>query len=230
MLLKLFVLSIAFSQVVSVEIRQSLPVEVQPFNVNRASPCNENSLQFEQNPRGCSWFWQCKDEDGNLLGIPGEGICPYDLHFDVVNQICTYPGEVYPSCSFDDNNAALIPAVCEPWSLMKLIPHTYSCDKYFVCWQDRKLERDCPPGEHFSFFDNGCMPEFLADCHVDHNYCNTFGQELVKRVPTSCTKYHICNQCNGRNRLMELHCNEGTHKFSEIYHHCDVSSAVNCEV
>lgn len=230
MLLKIFVLSFALSQAVAIEVRPPSPVDVQPLNVNRPSPCNADSRAYEQNPRGCSWFWECRDGDQSLLEPPLEGICPYNLHFDATRQTCAYYDEVNPRCTFDADNAEAASGECEPWAVMRFLPHPFSCEKYFLCWQNLTIVRDCPPGEHFSLFDNGCVSEFLADCHAADNYCKTFGNLVAKRAPFSCDTYHICTHCNDRFTLTELHCNSETHQFNEDFEHCDVRTNVNCVV
>lgn len=206
------------------------PGDVQPFVINHPSPCNNFSRTYETNPRGCSWFWECKDENGALLNTPLEGICANNLHFNAVRQSCSYDVDVVPRCSFDEENA--VSTECVAWQPMKLIPHPFDCSKYFMCWDDLTVEQECEEGQHFSFYDNACIHPFYADCRAADNYCRgaVESKELVKKNPFSCTKYHVCSHCNDRYSLTELECSDGTHEFNAELNHCDVAANVTCTV
>jgi hypothetical protein len=194
---------------------------VVPQKVFRHDPCSRpDARQFEPNPRGCSWFWECKDNNSLPLAEPREGICPYNLHFRAEPFGCVYPENV--NCAYDDINTPQDD--CVAWQPMQLLPHEFECSKYRLCWENKTVSMDCPAGLQFSYFDNDCVIPFLADCHVVDNYCKSFEDEKLNKNSYSCTKYHVCNKCDGRFSLIELQCTEGTHYYNSVLNHCETGS------
>lgn len=232
-MLKVFIISLFFSQTVCDLLKDPTQygklVEESPDAIAGISPCTDRSRTYESNLRGCSWFWTCRDfQTGSLLATPIEGICPNDLHFNVFNQMCTYDDGF---CPIDDNNFFSTPTACTAWR-MDLIPHVLSCNQYYLCWQNYATLLNCSDGEHFSYFQNGCIRPELADCRAEHNYCRRMRNQNqnVRRSPYSCASYHACYECNNRLSVIELKCNNETHLFNEDYQHCDIAENVNCTV
>jgi hypothetical protein len=191
-------------------------------------PCTSRSRELVPNRRGCSWYWRCLDNETNILPNPVEELCPEGGHFDYYNQTC---GPFDESCSYDEDLFERTPTECTPWR-QDLIPHILYCDHYYMCWQNSRRLESCPEGEHFSYFQNGCTSEFLADCRTEHNYCRRMKDDgyEAKRSPFSCIDYHVCNECNNRYSLIELHCVNGTHQFDNNNQQCDDEIRVNCTV
>lgn len=191
-------------------------------------PCTSRSRELMPNPRGCSWYWRCRDNETNLLAEPVEELCENDNHFDFYNQTC---GPFDDSCTYDDTLYASTPNQCRNWH-QDLIPHILYCNVYYLCWQTSRRQMTCPEGEHFSYFQNGCTNEFLADCRTEHNYCRRMKEDKVeaRRSPFSCFDYHVCNECNHRFSLIELHCVNETHEFDNRNQQCDDKERVNCTV
>lgn len=232
---KIFFLSLALSTLASsLEIKNFLSTgnyeSRVPRGVYRRNPCSVNSKQFEPNPRGCSWFWECKDNSGNLLTEPREGKCPYDLYFEAdPDPACVYPDDLATPCTYDLDNIEAIPNDCVAFQPMKLLPHEFECSSFRLCWRDLTTIGDCPTGLHFSYFDNACVEPFFADCRAVDNYCNSFKTNVTNRDPYSCTTYHVCNECNGRHELIKLNCGFG-YEYDDNTNHCATASSVNCTV
>lgn len=211
MILKIFLLSLALTPIIAF-----------------IHPCTSRSRELMPNTRGCSWYWRCRDNETNLLNEPAEELCENDDHFDYYNQTC---GPFDQSCTYDDDLFNRTPAQCTPWR-QDLIPHVLYCNMFYMCWQTSRRAMTCPEGEHFSYFQNGCTNEFLADCRTEHNYCRRMKDDEIeaKRSPFSCVTYHVCNECNRRYSLIELHCVNGTHQFDNINQQCDDADRVHCDV
>lgn len=232
MFLNIFILAFALSQVAGDLLSQSKLVEVQPTSVFRPNPCSQPSArQFEPNPRGCSWYWMCKNGAGAPLDPPVEGICGYDLHFNATGQLCGYPAEIEPLCRYDEINS-IVTTECSEHNPVPLFPHPFMCNKYLHCFSNLIIERECESGQHFSYFDNGCVSEELAQCNVVDRYCSSFGPDkIVKRNAFTCDKYHVCTKCNDRYAIAELTCSGEDHLFSDEFGHCTIRSNVeNCTV
>lgn len=209
--MKIFVFSIAISPI-----------------IGQLNPCTEHSKELMPNPRGCSWYWRCMENKTTPLDDPVEERCDEGQHFDYYNQTC---GEFDQTCTYDDDLFNRTPQKCTPWR-QDLIPHLINCDQYYMCWQDERRLETCPEGEHFSYFQNGCTSEFLADCRTEHNYCRVMKEYdiEVQRDPFSCSTYHVCNECNNRYSLIKLNCVNSTHYFDDDTKQCNDIDRVNCTV
>lgn len=87
------------------------------------NPCEGNvGTGFVRNNRGCSWFWQCSDEN-----IVRQDRCPGEYHFNPTNQMCDFRD----SANCDINNEQNY--VCPPGRVVTVIPHPYSCEFIFSC-------------------------------------------------------------------------------------------------
>lgn len=203
--------------------------EFSPQAVVGVHPCTDTSKEFESNPRGCSWFWMCRDNTTTILGTPVEGMCPDGLHFHYLNQSCIY--DAFSDCKYDDNIFRDTPTTCTNWQ-MNMIPHVLDCKKYYLCWQDYTIPRECPEGLEFSYFQNNCTTPNLADCRAEHNYCRRMNEEgvVLKRSPYACESFHACYECNNRYKTLELQCVNGTHQFDNDKQQCESSISVGCEV
>jgi Chitin binding Peritrophin-A domain len=237
MVLKIVLLSLALSPLIfSFEIMDFLSTgnyeSVVPRGVFRRDPCaNQGARQFEPNPRGCSWFWECKDENQTLLTSPREGKCPFGLYFQAYPLACVYPDEMNITCFYDDENAEIAQRDCVEWDPMQLLPHQFMCNKFRVCWEDMTIIKDCPSGYEFSYFDNECVEPFLADCRAVDNYCTNITRRGVRsrRDPYSCIDYHFCNECDGHYSLVDLKCGDG-HYYDDTRDHCTVGDQTVCDV
>lgn len=193
-------------------------------------PCTHNSAQFELNPRGCSWYWNCLDNETNLLlPQPTEELCPDFQHFNYELQECHGFDK---ECEFDEINFKKIPTKC-PEFKSDFIPHFWYCDQYTFCFEGKAYKESCEvEGEHFSYYHKGCTTQLFADCRNDHNYCRKMKEHKIRaqRHPYDCSSYHVCNKCNHRYTLIELHCVNGTHEFDDIAQQCDDATRVGCSV
>lgn len=89
------------------------------------NPCvGQTGISFVANTRGCSWFWQCNDEN-----IVRQDRCPGEFHFNPANSICDYRENV--NCELDVER----PFLCPAERAVTVIPHPYSCEltKLKVC-------------------------------------------------------------------------------------------------
>lgn len=231
MLLNLIIFAFASSQVAGTALSPNLLLAVSPSNVFRPNPCNQVAArQYEPNPRGCAWFWQCRDNDGNLLEPPQEEKCPYGLHFQASGPSCTYADDIDPICNFDEINRD-IPSECAGHRPLPLLPHPFMCNKYLQCFSNLTIERECEPGMYFSFFDNECVPEALANCTIVDDYCKSFEVgRSTHRNAFSCTKFHVCSLCDEHYKIAELECSEPSHQYSDEFGHCTIDSNTNCTV
>lgn len=191
-------------------------------------PCTRFSNELEENRRGCSWYWRCRGNDTNLLAQPTEEMCPHFQHFNPETQQC---GPASETCQFDEINFNLIPTQCPPWR-QDFIPHFWYCNRYFLCFEGKSKEFPCDEGNYFSYYQNGCINEFLADCRVEDYYCRHMkaNNYRARGHPFECTQYHVCNECNRRYTLKTLHCVNGTHEFDDRNQQCDDASRVKCAV
>lgn len=81
------------------------------------NPCAENDgTSFVANTRGCSWFWQCSDEN-----VVRQDRCPGDFYFNPDNGMCDYRENV--NCE-----AYVRPYLCPIGREVTVIPHPYSCE------------------------------------------------------------------------------------------------------
>lgn len=220
----LFLISPIMCELV-VPIQNSMMVQSQSDRV-LPNECSNSSSQFISNPRGCSWFWQCKDNSGLLLDTPIEGKCPDNLHF--INNTCTYPDG---SCNYDDEIIKNTQFECYK-NTMSLIPHETNCSLYYLCFKGQKSQFECPNDEHFSWFQNGCVNEKLADCRIEDTFCRQLKTrgKTIQRSRTSCEDYHACYECENSYKTLAFQCHNTTHQFSEEYGHCDLKENVNCTV
>lgn len=227
MILKFLFMAFLLSPITCEFVSISAQMEVSSLN-SVVHSCTNRSRQFETNPRGCSWFWHCKDNEGNLFDHPMEGVCPDRLYFNYYLQSCSYDDG---TCTYDEDNFNKIPTTCTDWR-MDLIPHVFNCSKYYLCWENYTHPMECPEDLHFSYFENNCTVQNLADCRVDHNYCRRMRRDDVKvrKSPYDCNTYHVCNECNREFSLIEFECNKETHQFNETLQHCDITANVNCQV
>lgn len=155
-----------------------------PFNVNPCEGIEEYS--FVLNTRGCSWYHVCN----NVSEVIGQGRCPSGFYFNAVQQICDHRENV--NCDWDDRWTNL---VCPNDPGITVIPHTYSCSKYTICFDGLQNDRDCPQGLQFSYYDNDCVDPFLADCNLDYFLCQEAVQTgIAVFIPNSrdCRSYFVC--------------------------------------
>jgi hypothetical protein len=86
------------------------------------NPC-KNRIEpnhFARNPRGCSWYFVCEDNE-----VVRENRCEKGFHFNYDRQMCDYRDSVY--CDLDDRNNVQCP---EDRRGIAVIPHPYTCLKY----------------------------------------------------------------------------------------------------
>lgn len=97
--------------------------------VPAANPCDSirSDQNFAPNPRGCSWYFYCGEEDRS---DPIEGKCPYNLQLNVQEQGCTYADSLDPQCTFDEEIMNNTFFDCPNNNDFRIIPHPLSCSQY----------------------------------------------------------------------------------------------------
>ncbi|KAG5667155.1 hypothetical protein PVAND_015152 [Polypedilum vanderplanki] len=180
---------------------------------------------YVMNPRGCSWFFSCENRTD-----PQEGKCPHDLHFNVQSQSCSYPENVFPRCTLDDDLIANTPTKCPTNNDMRLVPHPFECSNYTLCWQRNWQNLKCPDDRpHFSIFDMDCNTEFLADCKAVDRFCGSVELEQFEANPQGCDDFVMCSECENNYKLHNFQCLPGF-KFNKGNKTCLGENDFECHV
>ncbi|XP_070501540.1 peritrophin-48-like [Chironomus tepperi] len=152
------------------------------------NPCDilTGNQTFAPNPRGCSLYYYCGDNN-----IPKPGQCPIEpviYYFSFETQSCELPEDV--DCTIDD---VLWNTTCPSPGISK-VPHQYSCSEYSVCLDNQPIDRSCPAGLHFSPYDQECVDPNIANCMNDGVTCQGSNPFVPKYIPNSrnCSSYYIC--------------------------------------
>ncbi|CRL08014.1 CLUMA_CG020982, isoform A [Clunio marinus] len=182
---------------------------------SQENACMDNESQFVRSNRGCAWYFLC-DEDRQVIR---EDRCPTGHRFDEENQNCNLKDLV--ECYLDEQWAN---AKCSEESGISLIPHPYTCSKFTVCFDGDEIYRDCPPGQHFSMFENDCVDPFLADCEIDYNLCKESVESGVPAIvgdSKDCGAFYVCAGATA----VPLRCSPGQ-GFNSISAWCELN---DCE-
>jgi Chitin binding Peritrophin-A domain len=100
--------------------------------------------------------------------------------------------------------------------------------QFAVCWNGLQNDRDCPPGLHYSYFDNDCVDPFLADCNLDYHLCEESrrtGLPTFHKNSRDCESYFLCVD----SKAISLNCEPGFH-FDERKNWCSDPETVQCKV
>lgn len=91
------------------------------------NPCTGiDQLRFLRNPRGCSWYFVCQNQQ-----VIREDRCQGGLRFNYDDQNCDFIDRV--DCDFDDRWTNLI---CPTGNTgLVIIPHPYTCSKFTGSWK-----------------------------------------------------------------------------------------------
>jgi len=147
------------------------------------NPCT--GKPFARNTRGCSWFFVCNVDTGE---VESQNRCPQDMYFDEEEQVCDYRENV--QCDIPSPTTE-----CPTENGIFVISHPHSCSKYTGCFDTFENDRICPPGLHFSYYDGDCVDPFLADCSIDYNTCHESsktGIPIFVADPRDCRSFYVC--------------------------------------
>lgn len=122
---------------------------------------------FAANPKGCNFFFYCRNEKGV------EAYCPNGMWFNSDSGICDQPENV--ECHFNDPPPTQSPTnddeaiVCPKKDArnVQFMASGVDCGRYYICYHGRAIRRQCISDFHWNVRDNQCDYPDIAKCQVN---------------------------------------------------------------
>lgn len=161
--------------------------------------------------------------------------CGAGLHWSIEENRCMDPDDA--ECPWREEDDEI--ETC-PEEGVKAISHPDSCEQYILCVNGFEIERNCPPGMHFSRDIRNCAHPLVANCQDNFvlpfadstattengDICpniNSFQEMVFRPNMKDCQSYYLCAE----NEHVLFNCAEGYH-WNYAKQKCMVAEKANC--